>query len=107
MIPQPETIKKKWILVWHVPFKAKDPVTWASYVEVLKKEFSNDFMEEFFETKILQMFTPTERDDFKIEVHEIVLSHNGYDKFDIMLQDTNLTAQQVLEKLKEAIDVQE
>lgn len=97
---------KKWILIWHIPFHAHSPELWLNHVDYVKKEMSDQIMEEFFGTKILQIFFPTPKDEMRIEIHEIILSNNGYDKFDIMLQDTKISAQQVLERLKEVLDVE-
>lgn len=98
-------IRKKWMVVWKINIDGFPPETVAGVIEELKKTLGQDVLQAFFETEVMAFFVPVRAIPTQLEVHEIILDEVGYDKYETILHNNNLDVREVLDQLKELLDV--
>lgn len=100
------TIRKKWMLVWKINVDNVVTEHVASVLSNAERAFGKETAEAFFETKVLCMFIPVYGMQTTLEVHEIILDAVGYDKYETVIKNNKLDVQEILDQLKELLDVE-
>lgn len=72
----------------------------------MQKQMGRELFSDFFGTDTLVFFLPIRNGDSQLEVHEIILDEIGYDKYEIIVQNTNLNVRDILDQLKDLLDVE-
>lgn len=98
-------VRKKWIVVIYISVGNIAPEHVADAMEAAKNNMPEETFASFFETDVLPIYIPTRTSDSRIEVHEIILDAVGYDKYETVINNTNLNVRDVLDQLKELLDV--
>lgn len=101
-----DKVRKKWIVTWYLNVDGCYPDQVSSFVEQAKKHLGQETLENFFETETLVFFVPVREKHTSMEVHEIILDTVGYDKYETIIKNKNLNVQDVLDQLKELLDVE-
>lgn len=100
-----QTVRKKWIVVWYLNVDGCSPDYIDTFIQAAKQSLGQETLEKFFETETLTFFVPVREKYTSMEVHEIILDTVGYDKYETIIKNKNLNVQDVLDELKELLDV--
>lgn len=100
----PDHFKKKWMIVIKVNVGQTSPEEVDSYMEQTKNSLSQQKFDSFFETETFCLYVPVRKAETTIEFHEIILNGFGYDKYELIVKDNNLTIKNILDSIKELLD---
>lgn len=96
--------KKKWLIVVKVNVDGVSPGDVHDFMSSVKKALPQETFDKFFESSTMCLYLPIVRGDTNIEFHEIILNGFGYDKYELIVKDNNLTIKNILDSLKELLD---
>lgn len=104
-----ELVRKKWIVVVYVALGNLPIDHVPDYMSKIKESIPEKTFEDFFETEVLVFYVPERKldEESRFEFHEIILDAVGYDKYETIIHNKNMKTSEVLNQLKEMLNVKE